>query len=75
MDDEDGTQINPPGFHVIPIPFADDLREISIETQPSGDISLYNRANWCTLFILTFSSDGGANCQSKKAGQGPSYQF
>jgi len=35
VDDEDGTQINPPGFHVIPIPFADDLREISIETQPS----------------------------------------
>ncbi|KAL6072069.1 X-ray repair cross-complementing protein 6 [Balamuthia mandrillaris] len=36
--DEDGIQINPPGFHLIPLPYADDIRTITLgEPQPKAN--------------------------------------
>jgi ATP-dependent DNA helicase 2 subunit 1 len=32
--DDDGLQVNPPGFHLIPLPFSDDIREVRAEPQP-----------------------------------------
>lgn len=32
--DDDGLQVNPPGFHLVPLPFSDDIREIHTEPQP-----------------------------------------
>ena len=34
--DEEGIQINPPGFHVIPLPYADDIRNLDLTEQPKG---------------------------------------
>eukprot|EP01126_Amoeba_proteus_P062495 TRINITY_DN8508_c0_g1_i6.p1 TRINITY_DN8508_c0_g1~~TRINITY_DN8508_c0_g1_i6.p1 ORF type:complete len:284 (-),score=66.18 TRINITY_DN8508_c0_g1_i6:86-937(-) len=34
--DDDGAQIEPPGFHVIFLPFADDLRDIAVPEMPKS---------------------------------------
>jgi ATP-dependent DNA helicase 2 subunit 1 len=36
--DDDGLQVNPPGFHLIPLPFSDDIREVRAEPQPPGTL-------------------------------------
>ena len=39
--DEDGSQLIPPGFHVIQLPFADDLRSLKLSAPPTGNPSLF----------------------------------
>ncbi len=34
--DEDGSQLTPPGFHVIPLPYADDIRSLKLNPPPEG---------------------------------------
>jgi ATP-dependent DNA helicase 2 subunit 1 len=38
--DEHNVQLSPPGFHLIFLPFADDLRKLSYEETPRGMIAL-----------------------------------
>ena len=38
--DEHNVQLSPPGFHLIFLPFADDLRKLSYEDTPRGMIAL-----------------------------------
>lgn len=33
---EKGTQLDPPGFHLIPLPFADDIREATVDSAHRG---------------------------------------
>lgn len=42
--DEDGIQISPAGFHVIFLPFADDLRDINVESQKKATVEQINAA-------------------------------
>lgn len=35
FDPEDGSQLRPPGFHVIYLPYADDIREIVLDEEPA----------------------------------------
>lgn len=34
--DEDGLQMDPPGFHIIPLPYADDIRRTPLDEMPKG---------------------------------------
>jgi len=34
--DENNAQIEPPGFHLIPLPFADDIRAAPVQTSQRG---------------------------------------
>ncbi|ORZ24670.1 SPOC like C-terminal domain-containing protein [Absidia repens] len=40
--DDDGVQVAPPGFHLISLPFADDIRNIPIESTPQASDELLN---------------------------------
>lgn len=45
IDEEDGTQKEPPGFHLIPLPFADDIREAPITEGARGT---FLQLSWCS---------------------------
>ncbi|OZJ01818.1 hypothetical protein BZG36_04811 [Bifiguratus adelaidae] len=42
--DANGGQERPPGFHVITLPYADDIRSIPIENTPEADVDLVDAA-------------------------------
>jgi len=56
--DEDGTQSIPPGFHVITLPFADDIRDIKVEPTPKADLEQIKKAKKLvkSLFLGNFDS-------------------
>ena len=34
--DDEGIQVDPPGFHVIPLPYSDDIRNLDFPEHPKG---------------------------------------
>ena len=36
--DDDGTQLDPPGFHLQPLPFADDVRAVPVDSALRGTL-------------------------------------
>jgi ATP-dependent DNA helicase 2 subunit 1 len=54
--DENGSQIDPPGFHLIPLPFADDIRTPPIDTALRGTLVSSFLTSFLTL--LTYGPEG-----------------
>jgi ATP-dependent DNA helicase 2 subunit 1 len=48
--DADGAQVDPPGFHLQPLPFADDVRGAALESAFRG--TRICSLCWCRLLLL-----------------------
>lgn len=48
--DADGAQLDPPGFHLQPLPFADDVRAAPVESAMRGILSVL----WAQLHLRCF---------------------
>ena len=52
--DESGVQVTPPGFHAIYLPYAEDMRSLTIEPTPRGVcVCMRACACACALYLLT----------------------
>ena len=52
--DEHNVQVTPPGFHVIFLPFAEDMRKLKFAEQPRGNFSIKDDATLAILVKIVF---------------------
>jgi len=53
IDDEDGSQIDPPGFNVVVLPFADDFRDVPAEAPPLVDVEATAKRRAAALRLVS----------------------